>query len=94
MLLRVNRIIYFYLIIEISILYFVYLFYLRAYKERRKSVILMIFYILIFSLPFIVIILNTETNILLIKTTNTRFIVFIIMRIIFVNKIPLYGFHY
>jgi len=93
-LLRVNNIIYFYIIIEVSILYFVYLFYLRARKERRESLILIILYILVFSLPFIVVILSIETSIFLIKTTNIRIIVFIMVRMIFVNKMPLYGLHY
>ena len=93
--LSVNNIIYFYMLIEVSIVYFIYLFIYRAYKERTTSLILIITYMLIFRLPFLIIILNIQTtNILLIKINNTSIMIFLIIVIIFINKIPLYGFHY
>lgn len=90
-----SDLIYFYIIVEASILFFLYLFIYRAYKERNISVILIITYILIFSLPFIVIILNIlTTKIYLIKISNIRSIIFMLIIIIFICKIPIYGLHY
>jgi len=93
-LLSVSNIIYFYLLIETSILYFIYLFSYSAYKERTRSLILIIIYILIFRLPFLVLTLNIQTNIHLIKVTCTNWAMFALLIIIFVIKIPLFGLHY
>ena len=92
--LSVNNTIYFYMIIEASILYFIYLFWYRAYKERRRSLILIIIYILRFSLPFLVITLNMQTNIYIIKVICRDWIIFLLLVIIFIIKIPLFGVHY
>jgi len=93
-LLSVSNTIYFYILIETSILYFTYLFLYRAYKERVTSLILIIIYILIFRLPFLVVILNVEPKIHIIKITCITWTMFALVIIIFVIKIPLFGLHY
>jgi len=92
--LTVNNTIYFYILIETSILYFIYLFSYRVYKERRRSLILIIIYILRFSLPFLLITLNIQANIYIIKVTCRDWIIFRLLVIIFIIKIPLFGIHY
>jgi len=90
-----SDLILFYMIVEASILFFVYLFTYRAYKERSVSVILIVTYILIFRVPFLVVILNIlTTKVFIIKVTNTSLVVFILIMIIFICKIPVYGLHY
>jgi len=66
-----SNIIYFYILMEVSIVYFIYLFIYRAYKERSRSLILIALYILIFRLPFIIIILSiATTRIAIMKVRN------------------------
>jgi len=77
-----------------SILYFIYIFLYRGYKERTRSLSIIIIYILIFRLPFLVIALNTQTNVMIIKITYNDWLIFILIVIIFVIKIPLFGLHY
>jgi len=92
--LSVSNTIYFYILIETSILYFIYLFSYRAYKERTSSLILIIIYILIFRLPFLVVAMNIQTNIYIMKITCTDWVLFALLVIIFAIKIPLFGLHY
>lgn len=76
-------------------IYFIYLFLYRSYKERVSSLILIILYILVFRLPFLILILDiSTTNIILIKISKTDRIIALLIVIVFINKIPLYGFHY
>jgi len=90
-----SNIIYFYILMEVSIVYFIYLFIYRAYKERSRSLILIVLYILIFRLPFIIIILNiATTRIAIMKVRNVSVSIGLLRVWVFINKIPLFGFHY
>jgi len=94
----VQTLIQFYIFMEFTILLFIWIFFYRAYKERRNSFTYIVIYILIFSLPFLITLISDDSavpnNVFLATIGSENTLLWFLAVAIFLNKIPLFGTHF